>query len=169
MSEKILVAYASRAGSTGEIAEAIGKVLCQTGASVDVRQVKDVIDLNGYSAVVVGSAIYMGGWMSEATKFIEKHRQTLSQIPVATFTICMMMINNPEEHQQLVATRFTESEQLPRIQPISNGLFAGRIELKKLSLLYRNIAKMVGGEERDSRDWTTIRVWAGDLAPYLIG
>ncbi len=52
--DKILVAYASRAGSTGEVAEAIGQVLCEAGAAVDVRLAKGVTDLSPYRAVVEG-------------------------------------------------------------------------------------------------------------------
>jgi menaquinone-dependent protoporphyrinogen IX oxidase len=41
----ILVAYASRAGSTHEIAEAVGRTLGEHGAAFKVRSVKDVTDL----------------------------------------------------------------------------------------------------------------------------
>ncbi len=167
MTEKILVTYASRAGATGEVADAIGQVLCETGAVVDVRQAKDVTDLSEYSAVVLGSAIYMGGWMSEATKFVEKHRQTLSEMPLATFTVSMLMVDRPEEFQQLIATHFTESEQQPRLQPVSNRIFAGRINYSNLSFLHRSIAKMMKAEEEDRRDWDAIRAWAGELARQL--
>ncbi|MBI5957219.1 MAG: flavodoxin, partial [Chloroflexi bacterium] len=57
MSHKILVAYASRAGSTAGVAEAIGKTLSENGAQVEVRPMQDVKDLTPYGAVVAGSAI----------------------------------------------------------------------------------------------------------------
>jgi menaquinone-dependent protoporphyrinogen oxidase len=46
MSNKILVTYASRAGSTAEIAEAIGRTLSEGGAQVDVLPMNDVKDLS---------------------------------------------------------------------------------------------------------------------------
>jgi menaquinone-dependent protoporphyrinogen oxidase len=168
VTDKILVAYASRAGATGEVAEAIGRVLCDAGASVDVRQVKAVADLSAYRAVVLGSAIYMGSWMSDATKFVDNHRAALSQVPLATFTVSMLMVDRPEEHQKLITTHFTGSEQQPRLQPVSNGIFAGRIDYNKLSFFYRSIAKMMKAAEQDRRDWPTIRGWAQSVASQLV-
>jgi len=167
MAEKILVTYASRAGATGEVADTIGQELSEAGFSVDVRQTKEVTDLSEYHAVVLGSAIYMGGWMSDATKFVEKHRETLSQMSLAIFTVSMLMVDRPEEHQQLIATHFTESEQQPRLQPVSNEIFGGRIDYSKLPFFYRTIAKMMKAEEEDRRDWDAIRTWAGELAATL--
>ena len=168
MNGKILVTYASRAGATGEVADAIGQVLANAGGAVDVRQVNHVTNLNDYSAVVLGSAIYMGSWMSDATKFVEKNRQTLNQMPLATFTVSMLMVDRPAEHQALISTQFTGSEQQPRLQPVSNGIFAGRIDYSKLPFFYRTIAKMMKAEERDCRDWDAIRDWAGELSAQLV-
>lgn len=168
VNDKVLVTYASRAGATGDVAEAIGQVLCDTGATVEVRPVDDVADMGAYSAVVVGSAVYMGNWMPDAVKFVEKHRQPLGQVPVATFTVSMLMVDRPEEHQQLIATHFTGSEEQPHLRPVSNGLFGGRIDYSKLSFLYRTAAKMMKAEEQDKRDWGAIRAWAGELAPQLV-
>ena len=58
--KKVLVAYASCCGTTGGVAEAIGKVLCDRGAVVDVRLVKNVGDLSSYQAAVIGSATRSG-------------------------------------------------------------------------------------------------------------
>lgn len=168
MTEKILVTYASRAGATGEVADAIGRELGKSGFSVDVRQVKYATDLSEYSAVVLGSAIYMGGWMSDATKFVEKYRETVSQMPFATFTVSMLMVDRPTEHQALIANHFTESEQQPRLHPVSNGIFAGRIDTSKLPIFHRSIAKMMKAEEEDRRDWEAIRAWTGELAAHLV-
>lgn len=167
LTKRILVAYASRAGATGEVAEAIGSVFCDAGAAVDVRLAKDVTDLNSYQAVVLGSAIYMGRWMSDAAGFLKNHRVTLSRMPVATFTVCMLMVDQPAEHQKLIATHFPDSEQPPRLQPLSHGIFAGRIDYSKLSFFYSAIAKGMKAKEEDRRDWPAIRAWAGKLATQL--
>ena len=63
MDAKILVAYASRAGSTSRVAEAIGKTLAESGAQVEVRLMKDVKDPAPYRVVVAGSAIQGGRWL----------------------------------------------------------------------------------------------------------
>lgn len=60
MNDKILIAYASKCGSTGEVAEAMAEALCAQGASVDIKLAKDVTSLDGYSRVIIGSAIRMG-------------------------------------------------------------------------------------------------------------
>ena len=168
MTKKILVAYASRAGATAEVAQVIGQMLGDAGAAVDVRQAKDVADLGPYRAVVLGSAVYMGGWMLEATKFVEKNRVALTHLPLATFTVSLLMVDRPSEHQQLIATHFTGSENQPWLQPITNGLFAGRLDYRKLSLFYRAIAKVMKAKEEDRRDWPAIRAWAGDLTAQLV-
>jgi menaquinone-dependent protoporphyrinogen oxidase len=89
MSNKILVAYASRNGSTAGVAEAIGKTLSESGAQVDVRPMQDVSDLTPYQAVVAGSAIRGGEWLPEAIQFVQTYRTTLAQKPFAAFLVCI--------------------------------------------------------------------------------
>ena len=165
MGDKILVAYASRAGSSGEVAEAIGEVLCGGGAAVDVRLAKDVTDVSPYRAVVVGSAIYMGRWMSEAVKFVETHRDALSRVPVAYFTVCLTMKDDTEENRRTVAAYLDPVREV--VQPLDVGLFAGRLDYSKLPFLYRLIIKAMKQPEGDYRNWEAIRAWAGELVPLL--
>ncbi|HUX75522.1 MAG TPA: flavodoxin domain-containing protein [Anaerolineae bacterium] len=166
--DRILVAYASRAGSTGEVAGAIGEVLCDGGATVDVRLAKGVTDVGPYRAVVVGSAIYMGGWMSEAAKFVETHRDALSRVPVAYFAVCLTMKDDTEENRRTVAAYLDPvREQVPQVQPADVGLFAGTLDYDKLPLLYRLIVKAMEQPEGDFRNWEAIRAWAGELVPHL--
>ena len=165
MGDKILVAYASRAGATGGVAEAIGEVLCDAGTAVDVRLAKDVTDVSPYRAVVVGSAIYMGRWMSEAVKFVETHRDALGQMPVAYFTVCLTMKDDTEENRRTVAAYLDPVREV--VQPLDVGLFAGRLDLTKLPFLYRLIIKAMKQPEGDYRNWEAIRAWAGELVPLL--
>ncbi len=102
--KKILVAYASRYGSTAEVAQAIGAQLSQRGATVDVCSVADVRDLASYDAVVVGSAIRMGQWLGAATKFVEANQAALRQVPVAFFTLHILALGDGAASQQERAT-----------------------------------------------------------------
>ena len=79
MTEKILVAYASRTGATKEIAEAIGKTLADGGADVEIRSMTEIKDLSPYSAVVAGSAIRGSKWLPEAMEFMRLHQTDLKR------------------------------------------------------------------------------------------
>jgi menaquinone-dependent protoporphyrinogen oxidase len=158
---KVLVTYATKAGSTGEVADVIGQVLYEGGAVVNVKPVKEVNDLSGYSAVVVGSAIRMGRWLPEAVKFVEAHTEALAAIPVAYFQVSGFLKNDTPENRQEAATYLDSVRTL--VKPASEGLFAGKMDYGRLSFLDRTIAKVVGSLEGDWRDWDAIRAWAGDL------
>ncbi len=167
MNEKILVAYASKCGSTGEVAEEIGQVLCKSGIEADVRLAKDVDDVNGYQAVVVGSAIRMGQWLPEAVKFVETHQVALNQIPVACFTVCMTMQEDTEENHREVMGYLEPLREM--VQPRDTGLFAGAMDYSKLPFFFRLMIKAMKVPEGDFRDWDSIRDWAAGLRPLLLG
>src|SRR5512136_2292421 len=91
MTNRILVTYASRAGATAEVAEAVGRTLIEGGAQVDVVPMNEVKDLSPYQAVVVGSAIRGSKWLPEAVQFIQDHQTMLAQKKSAMFTVCITM------------------------------------------------------------------------------
>jgi menaquinone-dependent protoporphyrinogen oxidase len=62
----ILIAYASRHGSTGGIAERIAERLREGGLDAEAMTVKSARDVADYDAVILGSALYMFHWMKEA-------------------------------------------------------------------------------------------------------
>lgn len=84
--KRILVAYASKHGSTAEIAEAIGEVLRSRGDEVEVRPAAEVRELTGVEGVVLGSAVYMGRWMREGIDFLKRHQATLRDVPTWLFS-----------------------------------------------------------------------------------
>jgi menaquinone-dependent protoporphyrinogen oxidase len=162
---KILVAYASKAGSTGEVAEAIGQVLNAKGMAADVLQVKHVTDLSGYQAFVIGSAIRMGRWLPEAVQFVEKNRVVLGRVPTAYFLVSgFLREDTPEMRSQVLA--FVDPVR-KILEPKSIGLFAGKMDYSKISWLDRTIAQAVRSVEGDWRNWDAIRGWAGELATRL--
>ncbi len=165
MNRKILIAYASRAGSTGEVAQAIGQALGSNGARVDVHQIRDTPGVSGYDAVVIGSAIRMGRWLPEAIDFIKAHRDTLGRVPTAFFTVCMTLHEDTEENRRTVEAYLDPARAI--LEPVSNGLFAGKIDLDKLSLFDRLIVKVGKVPVGDFRNWDAIRAWAEELKPLL--
>src|SRR3970282_2633114 len=129
MNDKILVTYASRAGSTGGVAEAIGKTLAESGAQVEVRPMKDVKDLAPYRAVVVGSAIQGGRWLPEAMRFMQTHRAALAQKPFAAFLVCMTMAMKRESWRRAVPDWMAPVRAL--VKPVKEGYFAGALDISK--------------------------------------
>jgi menaquinone-dependent protoporphyrinogen oxidase len=166
-SKRILVAYGSKCGSTGEVAEAIGQVLCDDNTAADVRSVADVTDVNGYQAVVVGSAIRMGQWLPEATAFVEAHRDVLSQVPLACFVVCMTLQEDTEANHREVTAYSDPIREL--VQPVDVGQFAGAMDHGKLPLVFRLVMKGMKVPEGDFRDWNKIRGWAVNVRPHLLG
>jgi len=158
---KILVAYASKAGSTGEVAGFIGQVLCESGAVVDIRLAKEVSDLSPYQAVVVGSAIRMGRWLPEAIKFVERYQAVLKTLPLAYFQVSGFLKEGTPERRQEAAAYLAPVRAL--VAPVSEGLFAGKMDYSRLSFLDRMIARIAGSVEGDWRDWDAIRAWAVSL------
>ena len=165
--EKMLVAYATRCGSTGEVAGAIGKALCKAGAAVDVRPVKDVKDVSAYQAVIVGSAVRMGSWLPEATRFVETHQAALKRVPLAYFGVCLAMSEESEEKRREAQGYLQPVRDL--VQPTEEAMFAGAVTYQKLPFLLRYLMKnMIKAPEGDFRDWEAIRAWAGGLPARLL-
>ena len=129
MSNKILIAYCSVTGSTGEVAKAIGEVLRAAEAVVQVLPVNEVSDLSGYDAVVVGSSIRAGKWLPEAFDFLDRYQAALSDIPVAYFTTCLTMVRDTEDSRRTVLGYMEPVlQRAPAVQPVGLGLFAGSLD-----------------------------------------
>lgn len=122
----ILVAYASKHGSTRQVAQEIGKTLTEEGATVDVLEAKDVKDVSRYSAAVIGSAVYGGKWMREAIDLIKNNRETLNKMPVAYFVVCMKMREDTEKNRKTAEGYAKSAREL--VKPVEIGLFAGAFD-----------------------------------------
>jgi menaquinone-dependent protoporphyrinogen oxidase len=161
MNGKVLVVYASKCGSTGEIAKAIAEEIARRGPEADVAPVEKVTDLTGYSAVVLGSAVRFGQWLAPAVDFVIRFKEKLGAMPVAIFTAHILALGESEEAR---AGRQTYTQPvLKEIRPVSTAFFAGSVDPDKLSFLEKGIGRIVGSPEGDKRDWTKIRAWAAEL------
>ncbi len=106
MNKRILITYATRAGSTVEVAAAIGESLAQRGFAVEVIPVKENPNLANYQAVILGSAIRMGNWLPEAVEFVKKNQAHLSQMPTAFFT-CHRLNTGDDETSRKAREAYT--------------------------------------------------------------
>ena len=171
MSDRILVAYASQAGSTAGVAEAIGRTLAESGAQVDVRPMRDVQDLGPYRAVVAGSAIHGGKWLPEAMQWMKGHQAALLQKPFAAFLVCITLsMRDAGKYRLGVADWMQPVRAL--VRPVGEGLFAGALDFSKLPVtkdtLLMHLPVIFGAWKLgDHRDWDAIRTWAADLKPLL--
>lgn len=161
MQNRILVAYATKAGTTAEIAARIGETISQKNQTVDVLPISRVKDLSGYSAVVIGSAIRMGSVLPEVKSFVEKNQAVLGQKPFSMFVACMTLNEDTEANRKTVSAYLDPVRAL--VKPATEGLFAGKMDLGKLPLFEQLLIRMMKAPRGDFRNWEQINAWAGNL------
>lgn len=169
---KILIAYASHFGTTGEVAEAIGDALSQEGYAVVTEWVKNVKELGEYDAVVVGSAIQYDKWMPEAADFVIANQNILEKIPVAYFFTCLTLSKRNEKTERQARGYSDKLYALaPRVKPVDIGRFAGAVDYRQMSfflrLIFGSLLFVMGVKEGDYRDWAAIRTWAKSIGLKL--
>jgi menaquinone-dependent protoporphyrinogen oxidase len=165
MNQKILVVYATKAGSTAEIADGIGQKLAESGVSVDVSPVEAAKDLHDYRAVVLGSAVRMGRWLPGMMTWIESNRAALQSMPVAVFSVHLLNLGEDETSRAAREAYTAPLHQL--ISPCAETFFAGKMDLSKLSFFDRTLSKMMKAQDSDLRDWNAVHTWAGGLPAVL--
>jgi menaquinone-dependent protoporphyrinogen oxidase len=166
MGKKTLIVYASKAGSSAEVAVFIGKRLSERGLAVDVCRAKHVKSLDGYDAVVVGSAIRAGNWLPEATSFVHEHRAALAQAKTAFFTLCMTLRQDTPKNRETVTAYLKPVREI--LEPQRLEFFAGKMDYRKLALVPRLIVKAMKVPEGDFRNWSAISAWADALCAEVL-
>jgi menaquinone-dependent protoporphyrinogen oxidase len=159
MTVKVLVAYATRMGSTASIAAAIGSELRHAGCEVDVRELGAVQAVTPYDAVVLGSAIYQRRWLPEAVRFLRRHERQLSTRPVWLF------------HSGPLGAARSQDQPVPPdvarlVRPIQGPAvktLAGELQAEAVTH-HPDLERLVG----DSRDWQQIHAWSREIAARLL-
>jgi menaquinone-dependent protoporphyrinogen oxidase len=161
----VLVAYATKYGSTRAVAEAIAARLRERGVTIDVRAAGDVDSLDGYDAVVFGGALYFFRLIREGRRFLSRHRKALSGMPVAVFG--MGPIEDTEE-QYVDARKHLEKslDKNESISPVAVTVFGGAFDPTGLRFPDANPA-MKKLPPSDLRDWEAIEAWADSLPEAL--
>ena len=166
MSARILVAYASRKGSTAGIAHAIGKELISKGYAVDISEMKSVTSLVGFSAVVIGAPVYTGKVKGDVVAFAAAHKDAISRLPVAGFVTGIAPVypktgEVKEFTDQLIVALAPSS-------PVSVTVFAGTLDAGKMNFIERCLTSLMKVPTGDFRDWVAIAAWARNL-PQKMG
>lgn len=165
---KGLVAYASIAGSTGEVATMIGTRLAGKGHQVDVKKVGEVKTIDGYDFIVAGSGIRVGKTYKPFDVFVKKFESILKTKPTGLFLVCLTMKDDCDASRELAMKSL---EKQMAIAPKSVGLFAGVMDFKKIGPIFAAIIRKIdktGNPEGDFRDVGKINAWADDFAKSLL-
>ena len=168
MNKPVLITYATRLGSTAEVAHRIAEVLHQRGVSVELCVISDVERLDHYSAVIIGSAIRAGKWLPEALRFLVAHEWQLSHLPVAYFTVCMTLHQDTVENRRIVASYHDPIlHDIRDVHPVSIGMFAGKVDYAWLPFVTRVMAQVGNVPQGDWRNWDAIETWTRETIPLL--
>jgi menaquinone-dependent protoporphyrinogen oxidase len=159
---RILVTAASKHGATAEVADAIGSVLRRRGHEVTVSAPDLVQSLAGVDCVVLGSAVYTGGWVKEARHFVGRFRNDFTGRIVWLFSSGPVGSPAFPAHQALDLDTILE-------QTGARGhvIFAGKLDPAKLDFGERLAVRAVRITPGDYRDWPMIEAWASDIADLL--
>jgi menaquinone-dependent protoporphyrinogen oxidase len=165
---RVLVAVASKHGSTAELAEWIGADLRDELAggpgpvTVDVRPAGDVSSVDEYDAVVLGSAIYMGHWLDDARRLVDRTADALAKRPVWLFS--SGPIGDPLKPDESPAATAAIAA---RISPRGHRLLAGRVAPSELGRMERLAVRAVKATPGDYRDRTAVRAWVAEIGAAL--
>lgn len=171
MQTRVLVAYASKYGSTQEVAEAVAETLQENGLTVDIEPMKKVKDLEGYAVVVLGAPLYMLHLHTDARSFLSKHRKALKKRRVAVFALGPFH-DKENEWEEVREQLDKELAKFPELAPIAVQIFGGKFDPENLRFPDNLIASLPASPLHnmpaiDVRDWTAIRDWANKLAMQL--
>jgi len=162
---KILVTTASKHGATEEIGRAVGAELSTRGLEVTVSRVEDEGSIDGYDAVVLGSAVYLGKWMKSAKAFARRESDALAGRPVWLFSSgpVSSAVSKPED----AGDRRDGDEIAEAVNARGHRLFAGKLDRSDLSVVERAAVRMAKAADGDHRPWDEIRAWADGIAEEL--
>jgi menaquinone-dependent protoporphyrinogen oxidase len=157
MQPSILVAYASKRGSTAEVARFVGKRLGEQGLVVDVREAAEVEDLAFYDGVVLGGSLYFGRWHDDARAFLNRFRTALADRPLGVFALGPKTASP----QDVAESRGQLDRALGDAEPTTVAVFGGVIDPEKLRFPFNRLPAS------DARDWRAIAAWADEVASLV--
>jgi len=166
MPASVLVTWATRYGSTQEVAHAVADDLLKQGLAVQSQPMSGVASLDHFDAVVLGCALYLGRIHKEARRFLSLHCDELIQRPVGLFVLGPVHAD---------AKEFAESEKqlkkelakFPWLSPVAQRVIGGRFDPEKIGFPFSFLPALRKIPASDARNWDAIHAWAADLSVAL--
>ena len=107
----------------------------------------------------------MGKLVGDVGKFVGKYRDVLSKVPVAGFGVGVAPVGkNPPEIDNAVKKL---QKTLEPVKPVAVTVFAGKLDLEKLSIFQKWMVGKVNAPFGDFQDWEAIALWAIELSKKL--
>ena len=171
MAISVLVAYATRSGSTTEVAQAIGAALEEAGVTAEVLPVSEVESISGMAAVILGAPLYIGSFPKDFHQFVRRHRGILG--PLRPW--CFVLGPTRRETKDFDAARKQAMKQLgryPWLRPAGVQVFGGKWNMNSLPFPFSLIRRLPGNPlakipSEDIRDWAAIKDWAKGIARQI--
>ena len=168
MAASVLIAYATRSGSTAEIAQAIGAALHEAGLESEILRVGEVQSLAGKPIVILGAPLYIGRFPKEFYKFLVTNRAALA----ASRCWCFVVGPTRNEPHDFEGARKQAQKQLLRygwFHPIDVHIFGGRWQVQRLPFPFSLAIHLPGNPlgkipATDIRDWSAIHDWTMGVA-----
>ncbi len=156
MEPNILIAYATRTGSTEEVARMLAAILRNHGLPTDLRPAAEIHSLDSYSAAVLCAPLYMGRLLKPMRRFLSEHRTGLTKVPVTLFILGPVQ---NEEKDWTGARNQLEKElkKYPWLSPVAQHIVGGRFDFSKLGFPYSLIPALKKIPPTDVRNWNVIR------------
>ncbi len=167
MAAQVLVAYATRAGSTAGVAEAIARTLGEAGLEPTLTSVDKAGAPDRYEGVVLGSAVQRGRWLPEAVAWLKANGPALAEHPLALYSVCLSVCTGKPEGVD--AIRAFVAQQTQGLAVVDHATLAGAFDPDKLSWTAKTLLRLLRAPEGDHRDWEAITGWAQQVAPRLGG
>lgn len=165
MPSTVLVAYATRYGSTQEIAEAVANALRENGLAVEIQPARDVRSLEGYSGIVLGSPLFIFSLHKDIKRFLSRFKKELSGKPVAVFASGPTPPGKEEDFKAAIEMVDKELGKFTWFKPAAKQVFGGKLDPTRLKFPFSiGMKEMPAG---DLRDWDAIRAWAAGLGDTL--
>lgn len=161
---EVLVAYASKHGSTAEIAAAVAAEIRGHGLGADCVEAGAVDDLGSYDAVILGSAVYMKRWQGDARHFLRSHGKALVERPFWVFS--SGPTGDPAEDNAAWEEPKRTIAKAEKLGARDHVVFGGKISPES-GRMAKTMAEGTPEEYRDRRDWDEIRAWAAAIADEL--
>lgn len=167
MENNILITYASKHGSTAEIAEKIYKILKEENLICDFQAVETVKDISPYHTIILGSAVYIGQWRKSTVKFLKKNEALLANKNIWLFSTGPTGEGDPIE--LLKGWKYPDAlkDTIDKINPEEITVFHGVLDETKLNTFEKMTIKMVKAPMGDFRDWDEVNKWAKKIVSQL--